>query len=260
MTGLAEIDGWLWVALGLAAFFAGTVDAAAGGGGLIQVPALLLAFPHEPLANLFGTNKLASVVGTTAAGVRYLRRVAFPGALLAGVVGAAAVGSFLGASAVTHLPQAVVRPLVALLLAAVALYTFWNKGLGVTARAAPLRRWEIALAVGAAAVIGAYDGFLGPGTGSFLIFAFVRGLHFDFLQASALAKVANVATNVAAIGYFSWQAEPLWVLGAWMAGCNLLGAFAGTWLAFRVGSRWLRRLFLVVVVLTLLRLAGQSML
>ncbi len=257
---LAEIDWLPVILLVFAAFGAGAIDAAVGGGGLIQVPALLLTFPNEPLANLFGTNKVASVFGTAAAGIRYLQRVALPHALILAVIGAAAFGSMVGASAVTHLPQSAIRPLVVLLLALVALYTFVRKEMGVAKRRTPLTHRDLILATSLSLVIGAYDGFLGPGTGSFLIFAFVRGLHFDFLQASALAKVANVATNLAAIAYFSWQADPLWGVALVMAAANFLGSFSGTWFALRFGALWLRRLFLAIVVFTLLRLGGQWLL
>ncbi|WP_346731652.1 sulfite exporter TauE/SafE family protein [Hydrogenophilus thiooxidans] len=241
--------------MGVAAFAAGSVDAAVGGGGLIQIPALLLGYPNQPLPNLFGTNKIASVFGTSVAAFRYVRRVSLSLTLLVGVVIAAAVGSAMGASAVTLLPQAWVKPIVLLLLCAVAVYTFRRKEMGLVARAHPLTRRELRHALGWSAVIGAYDGFLGPGTGSFLIFAFIRFLRFDFLQASALAKVANVSTNLAAIALFSWQAQPIWLLGLWMAVCNVAGSLFGTWWAFRFGSVWLRRLFLGVVSLTILRLS-----
>lgn len=240
--------------MGVAAFVAGSVDAAVGGGGLIQIPALLLGFPNQPLPNLFGTNKIASVFGTSVAAFRYLRRVTLPLTLLLGVVVAAALGSLLGASAVTLLPQTWVKPIVLLLLIAVSVYTFLRKELGLVARNAPITERELWYAFGCSAVIGAYDGFLGPGTGSFFIFAFIRFLRFDFVQASALAKVGNVATNLAAIAYFSWQAQPIWLLGIWMALCNVAGSLFGTWFAFRFGALWLRRLFLVVVSLTILRL------
>lgn len=254
---MAEGNELIWALLGLAAFAAGSIDAAVGGGGLIQVPALLLAFPGYPLANLFGTNKIASVFGTATAAFRYLRRVSFPRDLLIGVVMAAGLGSVVGASAVVILPQEWVKPIVVVLLIAVAVYTFWRKTLGLEARNAPLtaseRRWGYFWS----GTIGLYDGFLGPGTGSFLIFAFLRFLHFDFVQASALAKVANVATNVAAIATFAWQAQPMWVLGLWMAACNVAGSLFGTWFAFRFGAKWLRRIFLVVVTLTIVRLIGE---
>lgn len=249
---------WLtWIAMGVAAFAAGSIDAAVGGGGLIQIPALLLGFPNQPLPNLFGTNKIASVFGTSVAAFRYLRRVALPVTLLTGVVIAAAVGSVLGASAVTLLPQAWVKPVVLFLLIAVTVYTLLRKEIGLVARAHPLTTRERWHAFGWSAVIGAYDGFLGPGTGSFLIFAFIRFLRFDFVQASALAKVGNVATNVAAIAFFSWQAQPIWLLGMWMAFCNVAGSLFGTWFAFRFGALWLRRLFLGVVSLTILRLSYE---
>ncbi len=249
-----ELTTSIFLLLGLAAFAAGTVDAAVGGGGLIQVPALLLSFPQAPLATLFGTNKLASVVGTSSAAWQYLRRVRLPGSLLAVVVLCAAVGSALGASAIAFFPKEWARPVVVALLIAVAVYTFWHKQFGWHQRSAAWSVWDRWKAGTAAGGIGAYDGFFGPGTGSFYIFAFVRWLHLDFLHASALAKVANATTNVAAIATFAWHGELWWMLGAWMGACNFLGARVGTALAFRYGVVWLRRAFLTVVVLTVTRL------
>lgn len=256
--GLEDLS-WIWLVLGGAAFLAGLIDAAVGGGGLIQVPALLLAFPQAPLADLFGTNKVASVVGTAAAARQYLRRIALPGALLATVATAAGLGSWFGASAVTHFPREWARPMVLVLLSLVAVYTFAKKDFGLHSRTAAWERADLSRATGIGLVIGFYDGFFGPGTGSFFIFAFVRLLRLDFLHASALAKVGNVATNVAAIAYFWGHAHIAWALGGWLALCNVLGSRVGSGLALRHGSGFVRKLFLVVVTVLIVRLSWEQL-
>lgn len=246
---------FLYLALGLAAFCAGFVDAVVGGGGLIQTPALLAAFPSTSPAILFGTNKLASIVGTSSAALQYARRVAIPWKVaLPGAV-AALIGSWYGAKAVAYMPPTVLRPLILVLLILVALYTFLRKDLGAvsTERAHDARSAATAAAIGG--VVGFYDGFFGPGTGSFLIFLFIRFLGMDFLKASVTAKVLNVATNFAAIAFFATNVELLWKLGALMAVCNLSGAVIGSRTALRHGAGFVRKMFLGVVGVLICKLS-----
>lgn len=233
--------------LGLAAFGAGFVDAVVGGGGLIQIPALFAAYPGLHPASLFGTNKLASVVGTASAAVQYARRIAIPWRVAAPGALAAFIGSWFGARAVAYLAPELLRPLVLLLLILVALYTFARKDLGASSRepAHGVRSGLVAVAIGAS--VGFYDGFFGPGTGSFFIFLLVRFLGMDFLRASVTAKILNVSTNLAAIGFFAFNVELLWKVAAVMAVCNLAGALLGSRLALRHGAAFVRRIFLAVV-------------
>ncbi len=252
--GMSEVNALL-IALGLAAYFAGLVDAVVGGGGLIQIPVLFAAFPGTQPATLFGTNKLASIVGTSSAAVQYARRIAIPWNVVVPGVLAALVGAWYGARAVAYLPAEVIRPVVLLLLVVVAVYTFVRKDFGQH-RAAPRRReWEIVAALLIGGGLGFYDGFFGPGTGSFLIFLFVRFLGMDFLRASVSAKFVNVATNLAAIGFFTLHVEILWKVGLVMASCNLLGAVTGSRLALKHGAVFVRRVFLGVVGVLILKLA-----
>lgn len=249
-----DID-FLFLALGLAAFCAGFVDAVVGGGGLIQIPALFAAFPATTPATLFGTNKLASIVGTASAAVQYSRRVAIPWRLaLPGAI-AALIGSWYGAKAVAYLPPTVLRPLILVLLILVAVYTFMRKDLGTVSREPEHDSRSTLIAVGIGAVIGFYDGFFGPGTGSFLIFLFIRLLGMDFLRASVTAKVLNVATNLAAIAYFATNVDLLWKLAAVMAVCNLSGAVTGSRVALKHGAGFVRKMFLCVVSVLIAKLA-----
>lgn len=251
---------YLFVVLGFAALFAGFVDAVVGGGGLIQLPALFTAFPTAMPATLFGTNKLASIVGTSSAAIQYGRRVRIPWRVAAPGALAALIGSWYGAKAVAYLDPAVLRPLILLLLVLVALYTFVRKDLGAVSTEPEhgARSALLALAIGLG--IGFYDGFFGPGTGSFLIFLFIRLLGMDFLRASVSAKILNVATNVAAIAYFVGNVELMWALAAVMAVCNLSGAVLGSRMALRHGTGFVRKMFLGVVLVLIARLAYDTFL
>jgi uncharacterized protein len=232
--------------LALAAFGAGFVDAVAGGGGLIQVPALFAVLPNPPAASVLGTNKVASIFGTGNAAWRYGRRVVLSWRIALPTTAAAFVFSFVGAAAVSWMPREVLRPLVLVLLLAVTAYTVAKPDFGRVARpSAPLRH-ELMLALLAGAVMGFYDGFFGPGVGSFLIFIFIRVFGFDFLHASAAAKVVNVGTNAAALVYFIPAGQVLLGLGAMMAVCNVVGSLIGSWLAIRHGSGFVRWVFLAV--------------
>lgn len=237
------------------AFLAGFIDAVAGGGGLIQVPALFVLMPQLAPATLFGTNKFASIWGTLAAAVQYSRRMPPVWSAVLPAGGAALVCSFLGARAVSHIDSAVLRPLVLLLMLAVLAYTLWKKNLGAL-HAPKLKRsaqfWA-ALATGAA--LGFYDGFFGPGTGSFLIFAFVGLFGFSFLAASAAAKNVNFITNAAALAYFAASGHVDYAAALPMAASNIAGSLAGTHLALRRGSRFVRGLFIAVVGVLILRYA-----
>ncbi|MER2552911.1 MAG: TSUP family transporter [Thauera sp.] len=251
---------FLFVVLGLAALFAGFVDSIVGGGGLIQLPALFAAFPSAAPATLFGTNKLASIVGTTSAAVQYSRRVEIPWRVAGPGAIAALVGSWYGAKAVAYLDPAILRPLILALLVLVALYTFLRKDLGAVSREPEHGRRSVAIALGVGGVIGFYDGFFGPGTGSFLIFLFIRLLGMDFLRASVSAKILNVATNLAAISFFVGNVELMWKLAAVMAVCNLIGSILGSRMALRHGTGFVRKMFLAVVTVLIARLAYDTFL
>lgn len=242
----------------VAALLAGFVDAAVGGGGLIQIPALFTVLPRELPATLFGTNKLSSVFGTALAATRYARSVTMPWATTLPAALAAFAAAYLGAMAVAWLPREALRPLLLVLLVAAAVYTFVRKDFGALHRPMHAGARERILAVLLGLVIGFYDGFFGPGTGSFLIFLFIRYFGFDFLHASAASKVVNVATNLAALAFFVPHGHLLPVVALLMAGCNMLGALLGTRLALRHGSPFVRKVFLVVVSLLIVRFAWDT--
>ncbi|GAC1443546.1 MAG: TSUP family transporter [Mycobacteriales bacterium] len=239
----------------VAAFAAGGLDAVVGGGGLLQLPALLLVLPHAPVVQLLGTNKLAAIVGTGSAAAAYSRRVDMHGPTAVRMAVAAFGGSGLGALLATATGSRVLGPLVLLALVAVWVYTLRRPAFGEleALRLTPQRQAAVAICGGV--LIGLYDGFVGPGTGSFLVFLLVGTVGLSFLHASATAKAVNTMTNLAALLLFGLTGHVLWRLGAVMALSNVVGAQVGTRLAIRRGSAWVRRVFLVVVAALIVRLA-----
>jgi len=237
----------------LASFAAGFVNAIAGGGGLVSIPALFGIYPAVPAATLFGTNKVAMLSGTLPTAVAYGRRIRLPWRTLLPALAAAVAGGSIGAAAVTLVPGEFLRRLLPILLAAVLVQTLLQRRLGEVhaPRHPPGREATIAALVGFS--LGLYDGFFGPGTGSFLIFLFVRLLGFDFLHATASAKVVNAATNLGAIAVFTGTGHVWWPpLGALVV-ANVVGSLLGTYLALRHGSRFIRGVFVVVVTVLILK-------
>lgn len=233
--------------LGIMAFFAGLVDSAVGGAGLIQIPALFNALPGEAPATLFGTNKISSIFGTGVAARSYIRRVVLPWSLILPATACAFVLSFAGSATVSYVPTSVMKPLVLVLLIVVAGYTLWKKDFGKLHKpkiVGSRERWQASLIGGA---IGFYDGLFGPGTGSFLIFLFVRFFAFDFLHASAAAKFVNFATNLASLFYFVPTGKFLLAYAIPMAACNIAGSVVGTHLAIKGGAGFVRILFLILL-------------
>ena len=239
----------------LFALLAGALDAIVGGGGLVQLPALLVVLPSTPVVALLGTNKLASVVGTASAAVTYNRRIAVDRRTAVAMGVAAFLGSGAGALVATRVSSDVLEPVVLLALVAVLAYTLRTPALGEVEQLRLRAGEQRAVALAGGAAIGFYDGFVGPGTGSFLVFLLVGAVGLSFLHASATAKVVNTMTNLAALLLFAAGGHVLWVLGAAMAVSNLLGSQLGTRLALRRGSAWVRRVFVVVVTALVLRLA-----
>lgn len=237
-----------------AAFLAGWVDAVVGGGGLIQLPALLLGFPGATPAQLLATNKVVSITGTGVSALTYFRRIRPDLKVAAPMAALAFVGAILGALIGLHIPKAAFTPIILVLLIVVGAYTLLKPDMGTIAaeRHERVRHTAIASAIGF--VIGVYDGALGPGTGSFMVFALVGLLGYAFLDASATAKIANVATNLGALVVFIPGGHVMWGVGAVMAVGNVAGGYAGARTAVALGSTFVRAVFLIVVAAFILRL------
>lgn len=239
--------------LGLAALAAGWVDAVVGGGGLVQLPALLIGLPGATPAQLLATNKLASVCGTATSAATYYRRVGPDLATALPMAGLALAGAAGGAACASLLPARVFRPLVLVMLVAVAAYVWRRPEIGRSTALRFTGRRHRTTAAGVGAGLGFYDGLFGPGTGSFLVVVLVAWLGYAFLEASAKAKIVNLATNIGALLVFVPQGAPLWRLGLLMGLANLAGGYLGARTAVAAGNRFIRTALLVVVGVLILR-------
>ncbi len=238
---------WTLVLLALAGLLAGWVDAVVGGGGLVQLPALVLGLPGAAPVHILATNKLASVCGTTVSSVTYYRRVGPDPRTFIPLMALAFAGSLCGAVVASHIPKEAFDPIVLVVLILVGGYVLFKPSIGgVTALRFSGHRHTI-VAMLAGAVIGFYDGALGPGTGSFFVFTLVGLLGYAFLEASAKARIANWATNLAALCVFVPQGAVLWKVGLAMGACNLVGGYLGARTAVAKGGAFVRIVFVVVV-------------
>ena len=257
MTGL-ELPLLTIVLLVAASGLAGWVDSIVGGGGLIQLPSLLIGLPADtPVPTIAGTNKLPSSMGTAVAVVTYLRQVRIPWGALVPLVAFSYLGSSLGAQLTHLLDRAAFTPLVLAAIVGVGWYTWRRPHLGLQHEVRHAGWHGVAWLSGIGLVVGLWDGFIGPGTGSFFLILIVAVMGFDFLTATALAKIANLTTNVAAIVVFGLSGNILWGLGLAMGLANLTGGFVGATMAMRHGNGFVRKVFLVVIVALGLKLTGD---
>ena len=236
-----------------ASFLAGFVDSIAGGGGIVQLPALLIGLPNSPTAEVLGTNKLSAVFGTTTAAALYRKQIKPDPKVLIGMAIPAFFGSAAGALLASRIPTSSMRPMILFLLIAVAIYTWLKPDLGKLENLRHVPRQRIQIGAIAGAVIGFYDGIFGPGTGSFLMLILVATLGYAFITASAIAKVVNVATNIGALIVFGINGAVIWQIGIIMGFANITGAIIGSRLAIKGGSTLVRKVFLLVTVVLIVR-------
>jgi uncharacterized protein len=236
-----------------ASFLAGFVDSIAGGGGIVQLPALLIGLPNSPTAEVLGTNKLSAVFGTTTAAALYRKQIKPDPKVLIGMAIPAFFGSAVGALLASRIPTSSMRPMILVLLIAVAIYTWLKPDLGKLENLRHVPKQRIQIGAIAGAVIGFYDGIFGPGTGSFLMLILVATLGYAFITASAIAKVVNVATNVGALIVFGINGAVIWQIGIIMGFANITGAIIGSRLAIKGGSTLVRKVFLLVTIVLIVR-------
>jgi uncharacterized membrane protein YfcA len=241
--------GFLTIALlCLVALAAGWIDSVVGGGGVIQLPALLFGLPTTPVPLVSGTNKLSSVAGTATAAATYLRKVRVDWGVVSVAMALAFVGSSGGARLISMLPRVAFTPIVALAVAVVGVYTWRKPELGAKTRLR-YQRPQLKIRAGLIGlVIGLWDGLVGPGTGIFLLVAFAGLLGYGFLEATTMTKLVNLTTNVAALVVLGVQGNIIWALGATMAVCNLIGGFIGARMAIAHGNAFIRKVFLFTIV------------
>ncbi|WP_449407632.1 sulfite exporter TauE/SafE family protein [Microbacterium maritypicum] len=251
--GLEQLTWGTLILVVVAAFAAGWIDAVVGGGGLLQLPALLLIPGISPIQAL-ATNKLASVFGTATSSVTYYRRAKPDIRTALPMAGVALAGSFGGAAVATVLPAAAFKPIIVVALLAVALFTAFRPQMGAATRLRFSGHKHYITAGVAGLVIGFYDGLIGPGTGTFLVISLVALLGYDFLQASAKAKIVNLATNTGALLLFIPHGAVLWLLGGILAAANVAGSYLGSRMAISRGATFIRVVFLLVVVALIAKL------
>lgn len=241
----------------LAGLFAGFVDAVVGGGGLVQLPALLLGLPGAAPVQVLATNKLASICGTTMSSATYYRRIRPDPRTFLPLMLLAFVGSAIGAVVASRVPRSAFEPIVLVALVLVGGYVLFRPTLGQETALRFAGHHHTAAAMGTGLLVGFYDGALGPGTGSFFVFALVGLLGYSFLEASAKAKLANWATNLAALCVFVPQGAVLWKVGLLMGLANLAGGYLGARTAVRRGAGFVRVFFILVVSAFIVRLGGE---
>ena len=244
--------------LAIASGFAGFVDAMAGGGGLIQLPALLVGLPNKDLPLILGTNKVPSIFGTAAAARNSFKNIKPDIPLTVTMMVPAFAGSMAGAGLAATIPKEFFKPFLVFLLLAVAIYTWRKPELGMSENLKYTNRKRLVIVAVIGLLIGFYDGIFGPGTGTFLVFFLVSAIGFAFLKASATAKLVNIATNAGAILSFQLTGHIWWQLGLLLAFANVTGAIIGSRLAIRGGSPLVRKVFLAVTFLLIARVAWDT--
>src|SRR6218665_2943649 len=247
------MEDYIIILLCMASFLAGFVDAIVGGGGLIQTPAAMILMPNLSVASIIGSLKIPAFSGTSFAAFQYLKKVDMNWKLLLIMSVLAFCSAFLGSTALTMVSNDFMKPLLFFILIALAIYTFKKKDFGQHQEKDHSSKKQIIYAVIISILVGFYDGFIGPGTGSFLVLGFVAILGFDFLHASANAKMVNLATNFGSICLFVLKGKIVWAFAIPMAFCNALGGWIGAKIAIRKGNGFIRVFFLIVVVGTLIR-------
>jgi uncharacterized membrane protein YfcA len=243
--------------LALAGLGAGFVDAVVGGGGLVQLPALLLGLPNAPPVQVLATNKLSSICGTTVSSATYYRRIRPDPRTFGPLMACAFAGSVGGAFIGSHISDSAFDPIVLVVLVLVGGYVLFRPSLGESTTLRYDGRRHVGIAMVAGLLIGCYDGALGPGTGSFLVITLVGMLGYSFLEASAKARLANWATNLAALCVFVPQGAVVWKVGFVMGACNLVGGYLGARTAVARGTRFVRVFFVVVVTGFVIRIGGS---
>jgi len=249
------MDVTILLLLCLAAFAAGFIDAIVGGGGLIQTPVGLILLPSLPVATVIGTLKVPAFSGTSFAAFQYLKKVDLNWKLLGIMMLLAFPSAFLGSTLLTYVSNDFMKPLLLVVLSFLVIYTYAKKNFGQQIEKNISSQRQLLNAVAISFVVGLYDGFIGPGTGSFLVVAFIAIMGFDFLHASANAKMVNLATNFGSICLFMLKGKIIWAIALPTAASNALGGWLGAKLAINKGNGFIRIFFLVVVIGTLVRFA-----
>lgn len=237
----------------LVAFSSGFVDAIAGGGGLIQTPLSLSLLPHYPISTLIGSLKIPAFSGTALATRQYLNKVKIHWSFFIPLALISFVSAFLGSYALSVIRNDFIKPLLFIILLLLWVFTYFRKDFSLKnhQKISKKKKWFLGILL--AILISFYDGFIGPATGTFFIMGFIFLIKLDFFQASAYAKMINLATNFGGICLFLLKGEILWEITIPMAFCNGLGGYLGAKMAILKGQKWIRYIFLFVMFLAICR-------
>ena len=250
---------WLIILASIVSFFAGFIDAVVGGGGLLQVPLLFILFPNMAPVNIIATNRFASIGGTSIAALHYLKnvKVHVKYIFVAGVFVAAA--SYSGTFLISKIPVHIFKPLLFVIILILTIYTFLKKEIGqVDKKAISKNVYSLFASIGI--FIGLYNGTIGPGTGTLLVFALVQLVGFNFLKASAYAKVINAIADAASLLAFFLQKAVVFKMALPMMGANMLGAYVGSKMAIKKGNQFIRIFFIFIMIILLARLGWDILL
>ncbi|MEK0412845.1 MAG: putative rane transporter protein YfcA [Bacteroidota bacterium] len=248
-----QIDSITLLFLCTAAFGAGFVDAIVGGGGLIQTPTALVLMPNLPVATVIGSLKIPAFSGTFFAAKQYVKKVKIDWKQMTLMCTVAFSFAFLGSELLSKMGNTHMKPILFCVLIVVAIYTYTKKGFGQSQSKKLSSNAHLLRSLLLSATVGFYDGFIGPGTGSFLVLGFIALLGYDFLQASAHAKMVNLSTNFGSIVLFFIKGTIIWGVAIPMAICNAFGGLLGAKLAIAKGNQFIRVFFLLVICATILR-------
>lgn len=249
----AEHSATVVISLALLSFVAGFIDAVVGGGGLISLPAMLINMPEQPLLRILGTGKIAALCGTSVAAYQYSKRIKFDYKLLLVISFFAFVAAYSGAKAVSFVNVDKLKPVILVILILIAIYTFIKKDLGsIQTKQLPQNK-QVLFGSLLGTVVGFYDGFFGPGTGSFFVLGFVVILGFEFIQASAYSKFINCITNISALVVFIKDGNFMLGIAILMAVFNITGSIVGSRIAMKKGNGFVRIIFLVIVSVMIFR-------
>lgn len=247
------METYIIIFLCLASFVAGFVDAIVGGGGLIQTPIALVLLPNISIASVIGTLKIPGFSGTSMAAYQYLKTTKVNWRLFLIMAFVSFGFAYLGSSLLNIMQNDFMKPLLFLVLILLLLYTYFKKDFGQFQIEKLTHKQTYIYGIVICVFLGFYDGFIGPGTGSLLIMAFIAILGFDFLQANMYAKLVNLATNFGSITLFVLKGKIIWTIAIPMALCNVTGSWLGARLAISKGNGFIRIFFLIVVGIALLR-------
>ena len=248
-----QIDNLTLLILCIASFGAGFVDAIVGGGGLIQTPTALILMPNLPVATVIGSLKIPAFSGTFFAAKQYVKQVKVDWKRMALMCIVAFSFAFLGSELLTKMGNSYMKPILFCILIVVAVYTYSKKSFGQAQSKQLSNKALLLRSLLLSAAVGFYDGFIGPGTGSFLVLGFIALLGYDFLHASANAKLVNLSTNFGSILLFILKGTIIWGVAIPMAICNAVGGLLGAKLAIAKGNQFIRVFFLLVICATILR-------